>query len=171
MKVGLHSNYLESCFNVSRTKEIIKTVKKNLKGIEFDGFLVQGLSGIIMGTLVARALGKKIVVARKGEKTHGMLVENIMDGDKLIILDDFCSSGDTIKKIFKTLKSFKAWFYSDSGSSTYRNPNVNILGSVFYSRGCVFVPGSTAKIIVKNVYNIIERWDSKLECWTYKYSR
>lgn len=169
MKVGLHSGYLEACFSESATKEIIKKIKNNLKGVEFDGFLVQGLSGIVMGTLVSRAMKKKLVISRKGEKTHGMLVENIMDNDKLIILDDFCSTGATIRKIFRTLGKFQAWFYTGD-QTEYRTPKVEVLGSIFYCRGCVFVPGADAAKIIKNIRKVRSVWSSNLQEWMYTYN-
>ena len=168
MKEGLHSGYLEACFSVNETKDVIKKLRKSLRKIEFDGFLVQGLSGIIMGTLVSRAMNKKLVVARKGEKTHGMLVENILEGDKLIIIDDFCSSGSTIKKIFKTVKQFECWIYGEK-AARYGNPKVDILGAVYYSRSCVFVPGSTPRKLIDNTSNIEECWNNVLSIFEYRY--
>lgn len=80
--------------------------------ITFDTLVCTGLSGVMVVPTLAReltvALGKKVnlLVVRKGEKTHGMPLEGRL-GNEWLFVDDFICHGDTIRKVYKAVTSWK----------------------------------------------------------------
>lgn len=82
--------------------------------------VVRGTSGCILAGGVSYILKRRhrevcIVVSRKSQQTHGYNMDGIgrydSEKDILVVLDDFISSGDTIKRIVKDIQ--------DSLSSPY----------------------------------------------------
>ena len=82
--------------------------------------VVRGTSGCILAGAVSYILKRRhrevyIIVSRKSQQTHGYNMDGIgrydSEKDILVVLDDFISSGDTIKRIVKDIQ--------DSLSSPY----------------------------------------------------
>ena len=99
-------NYLMANFDRKTQDRSLRWISKQFKTAEilkqdFDGFAVMGISGAIMGALIARKMNKKLVVVRKeNDGSHSdYKVENIEAGDKLIFLDDLVASGKTYKRV------------------------------------------------------------------------
>ena len=72
---------------------------------EFDQIVVQGMSGVIPGSIVASTLEKQLFVFRKpDEKTHGFQVIQPLGfkpgGARWIFLDDFVANGNTLARVF-----------------------------------------------------------------------
>lgn len=80
-----------------------KTIVRQLKkiNIKFDSIAVQGYSCTVISSAVAALMNKEIIVVRKkGEKRHsGAEVEGVVQGKKYIIIDDFVSTGATVRRI------------------------------------------------------------------------
>lgn len=76
----------------------------------FDSIMVTGVSGMSVGFPVALALDKPIIVLRKPrEATHGVSGELInwwARGERVLFLDDFCESGETLKRCRDKLTGF-----------------------------------------------------------------
>lgn len=69
---------------------------------DFDSIVVCGMSGVVVGSPVALATGKPLVIVRKdGDKHHGMNSAVNFDriGERWIWLDDFVSTGDTFRNL------------------------------------------------------------------------
>lgn len=87
------------------TKEIrakrIASICEVLKDIDFDSIAVRGVSGLVMGPIVAHVMDKHLIVSRKEDPTGHSIrtVEMSEYSRRYVILDDFVSSGDTLVKI------------------------------------------------------------------------
>lgn len=100
-----HASYLDCCFNPKKQSKAIKRIKEQLKDIDFDAFIVTGMSGVIMGSVVARSMKKQLTVVRKSsDGTHSNYpVENFIDG-KYVFLDDLVATGSTFNIVKQKLK-------------------------------------------------------------------
>lgn len=77
--------------------------------IKFNSIAVTGISGLLLGPILAAQLNKKILVVRKDTKTTNS--DKIVEGrsvknDRYIIIDDFIQSGSTINRIIKEIHIF-----------------------------------------------------------------
>ncbi len=77
--------------------------------MDFDAIVVQGMSGAIIGSVVAHMLSKHIVVVRKpGEDHHGSnQVVGLEGAYKYLILDDMISSGTTVLRIVDSMTHYR----------------------------------------------------------------
>jgi hypothetical protein len=109
-------------------------------GIEFDTIVGRGSSGMLIVPLVAQILGKKWFIVRKDEEvqsSHDSSCKWMGDlGNRWIFLDDFCSSGQTFRKVRDGVKaavkeataSYQSFGYPPDGSKgrmdwyTYTRP-------------------------------------------------
>lgn len=76
-----------------------------LRDIPFDSIVVTGYSGAAFGSVVAHALGKALVIVRKPTETanhSGHAIEG-NPGQRFVIIDDFISSGATVRRILDTM--------------------------------------------------------------------
>ena len=114
-----HSGYLSNIF--TSTGELDKTVNftiKNIreyiqrKKISFEFVAVTGVSGLVVGSIVAHKLKKRLIVVRKKNDSSNATceVEGIPSGHnqtkkRYIIIDDLISSGGTIRRIISQIKN------------------------------------------------------------------
>ena len=115
----LCSSYHSRAFDSESRLKVINLALELLKPIDFTHFAVRGVSGLIMAPTIADLMDKKIIVVRKpGESSHAaMNVEGITRSSlmKIVILDDFICSGDTIGTIVKDileLYATRTWIHS-----------------------------------------------------------
>jgi len=101
----VYSSYLSSAFNPTLSKRTVGIMCKCLKTLDFDAIAFRGMSGSLFAPLVASKLGKKMVMVRKdGDGNHsGMLTEGWRMVDKVVIIDDLISSGNTIRSLISDL--------------------------------------------------------------------
>lgn len=90
-------------------KNLIDCAYQKMKRIEdqFDFIAVRGISGVLLGSIMADRLNKKIAIVRKGgDDTHSHeKIEcrpNCVD-TKFAIVDDFISSGTTVNTIIDAI--------------------------------------------------------------------
>lgn len=102
------SYYVQDAFDPAKRTSTIDRVVNDLKLINFDTILVRGVSGLLVGPVVAYLLNKNIAVVRKdSESSHaGCKVSGVVSG-RCIILDDFISSGATVREIIKVFESLR----------------------------------------------------------------
>ena len=84
-----------------------KIVKRLHKKLKFDAVAFSGSSGCAIAFYVASKYCIPLIYVRKAkEESHGSRVECNYQGNirKYLIVDDFISSGNTIKYIRKTIK-------------------------------------------------------------------
>lgn len=100
-----HALYLKKCFDYQEQSKVIKRIKEDLKGFKFDAFIVVGISGIVMGSVLARSMRKKLTIIRKpGDGSHSCYdVENFIPNARYIFLDDLLASGTTFRKMKDSL--------------------------------------------------------------------
>lgn len=104
----MFSGYLDVCFINKRRKAVIKEAKRRLKNVQFDAVAVRGVSGMAMGFSIADALGKDIVVVRKGENRHSYFnVEYPERVKTYVIVDDFIDGGSTVRAITEAMPDRK----------------------------------------------------------------
>lgn len=112
-----HASYLTHIFNHKKQNKVISNIRNLIKEkqLEFDGFIVTGISGVAMGAMVARSLKKDLVIIRKdNDNSHSSYkVENFKHGNSYIFLDDLIASGNTYRKVRKDFDicSSKEWLY------------------------------------------------------------
>lgn len=92
------------------SKRVVKAVCKLLREMEaekdltFDAIAVRGLSGLLVAPIVAMRLNKTLLCVRKGESCHS---SNVVEGDvaakNYIVLDDFVSSGSTVREVIEAV--------------------------------------------------------------------
>jgi orotate phosphoribosyltransferase len=107
--MSYHASYLETIFDRKRQDLAIRKMRKLIKDVEFDGFIVTGVSGIAMGAIMARSCRKTLTIVRKDDdkNTHsGYDIENVKWGAKYIFLDDLIASGVTFKKVKKKFRNY-----------------------------------------------------------------
>jgi orotate phosphoribosyltransferase len=126
----LHPNTL-----VKTAKRIANLLKKaEEKGeIKFDSLACRGVSGIVITPLVSVILGKPFTIVRKEkEQRHSpSLVEGYIQADqRYVILDDFMSSGETVRRIISALsKSYLGATPECAGIVEYRDSTLTLPGS------------------------------------------
>ncbi len=98
--------------NSSLDRSIMET-KKFLRSIrhDFDAIVVRGMSGVTVGAILAYQWKKQLVIVRKeSDTTHGVPIEgkNLVDlhSVRYIILDDFTSSGTTMREMLTALHAY-----------------------------------------------------------------
>jgi len=131
-----HASYLTHLFNRNKQTKVISGIRKLIKEkqLDFDGFIVTGVSGVAMGAMVARSLKKDLVIIRKdNDNTHSSYhVENFKHGKNYIFLDDLIASGNTYRKVrkeFFSCSSNKGWPYG----GTYVGNKSKIIGTMLYN--------------------------------------
>jgi len=135
----MHTVYLKENFLRKEQDRTIRDMRKLIKNknIQFDGFLVTGVSGIIMGAIIARLCKKDLVVVRKkDESEHSPYpVENYNPDKKYIFLDDLIASGSTYRRCLSECKSLHD-FRSKQGFGGYSPLNHSkVIGKLLYNWG------------------------------------
>jgi adenine/guanine phosphoribosyltransferase-like PRPP-binding protein len=106
-----HSGYLRIATHQKGLREIVKRCVEQLKphAKEYDSIVCTGVSGMLVGPIVAYRLHKPLVVVRKeGTPSHtSKLVEGQL-GNRYVFLDDFVSIGTTLRRVHKTLTDHDA---------------------------------------------------------------
>jgi orotate phosphoribosyltransferase len=80
----------------------VKDATNAIRDLHFDAIAFSGMSGALVAPSVAMALRKPMILARKPtDDSHAGkgVVEGALDAETYIIIDDFMSSGDTIRRI------------------------------------------------------------------------
>ena len=88
-------------------RNILKRAVKDIRPFskKFDAIAISGASGFLIGPSLADILGKKLIIVRKGgERPHGFVVEFSDICENYLIVDDIINTGNTIKRIIKTIK-------------------------------------------------------------------
>lgn len=80
---------------------VIEQAEDALVGIDYDTFVVTGMSGAVVAGLLAHALGKSYLLLRKPDDTSTHSYERALGklGRRWVFLDDFVSSGATRRRV------------------------------------------------------------------------
>lgn len=104
----MQTAYLHNAIILKKRKETISKLVKKIKesNIEFDSIAFTGMSGSLIGPIVADMLKKDLILVRKqAENCHSSLFMEMSNekSKKAIIIDDCIVSGNTIRHIIKNL--------------------------------------------------------------------
>ena len=108
----MHTRYLSKTFSsISCRNKTVAMCKKEIANLrkshmEFSAIAVSGVSGMVIGSIVAHLLKLRLIVVRKGiEGSHAKFeVEGCpVDDFRYIVLDDFIDTGNTYHRIEKAI--------------------------------------------------------------------
>lgn len=109
----VRSTYLEKLFNKEAFKKTLFEAAKVARELQkdeatrFDAIAFTGNSGAIFAGALAVKINTNMILVRKpNESSHagGAIVEGDDRDKRYLIVDDFISSGDTIKRIVREIK-------------------------------------------------------------------
>lgn len=106
----ISSCYLEKVMDPQNLPKVVRrfacVVRKSK--IEFEAIAFRGMSGALVAPMLAHHMKKGLLVVRKpSEQSHGAKVEGMIDAERYIIVDDFISSGKTVKEIQETIHHYR----------------------------------------------------------------
>lgn len=86
----------------------ITVLAQALRPLKFDAIAFQGVSGALVAPVIGFILRKPLIAVRKGEKSHTTRkVEfGIATPKTYVIVDDFISTGETIKQIVLNIAAY-----------------------------------------------------------------
>ena len=106
-------NALEGYHAYTEPKRLKNIVEKSAqflqeRGLDFDTIAVQGVSGLIVGSPLAMALDKNLMVIRKrGEKTNQPTdVFGLGSNQKILLIDDCVDTGATLINMVSKIKFY-----------------------------------------------------------------
>jgi adenine/guanine phosphoribosyltransferase-like PRPP-binding protein len=129
MPTKVSTAYFPAPFDAIGRDVAIDLAREAQARLGFDTVVVTGVSGLVMGGVVAHALGCNLLVIRKEddrsthawERVHGHL------GERWVFLDDFTETGATRKRVRRVVKDL----------SIDRDISTTFAGSVLYESGDV----------------------------------
>jgi len=95
------TEYLQDLFSARRLRRSIELAAKALSTLQFDAIAFRGMSGALIASALSYRIGKPLIMVRKHEITsHSMgRVEGYKHAKTYVVVDDFISSGATVKEI------------------------------------------------------------------------
>lgn len=142
--INLKTQYLQSLDPTLLKKEITLAVK-SIRNLTFKSIAFRGVSGALVAPIVAVRLKKGLIVVRRGKagqhSTYMVEGHRLIGPQKYIIIDDFPSTGYTIKKILKEINE-------------NHNRSAKCVGVYFYS---------LHHILAKMTRKDIKRWQDTLD--------
>lgn len=107
-----YNTYSTTMFTPERLRIVLETLAERMPQLmgeyDFDTIAITGKSGLALGfALQLYVQGLHVVAVRKGESTHGDMVEG--DGHiftRYAFFDDFVQSGDTQNRVHRELCSY-----------------------------------------------------------------
>jgi orotate phosphoribosyltransferase len=108
-------------------KEAVEAAQETFDrlGLEFDSVICRGNSGLLFASAFGMMAEKNILINRK--RTDNSHSDNLIEGERdgvsrILIVDDFISSGDTVREIFSAVRQ------------KFDMDKVEIVGVYLYSR-------------------------------------
>lgn len=103
-----HASHLNHSSTVDCQKILVNDICDLLEPIEytFDYIVVSGVSGLLVGPVIAYLLDKQIVVVRKTKGDHSTHTVEFLPEEtdfSYLILDDLVCSGDTLKRMVRQM--------------------------------------------------------------------
>ena len=111
MKTYVGSTHTVNFLKPKKLKKLSEVAVKilNTMSDKYDTLVFCGISGVIIGPMVALAVSKEMVLVRKkGDKRHSSYdVAGYSSPKKYIIIDDFVDTGKTATHIQKEMYKFQ----------------------------------------------------------------
>lgn len=100
-------SYFNQYLEGKTLKQTVKAAAERLKKVNFDTIVCRGNSGLLFASALGVEMEKNILIVRK--KTDNSHSVNIVEGEKssvrkVLIVDDFISTGETVREIHKQVK-------------------------------------------------------------------
>lgn len=92
--------------NLTKLREGVSEGVSLLRRKNFDSIVFQGVSGVLIAAPLAVRLKKNLIVVRKHQDCHSQHAIEGKNPKNYIIVDDFISSGRTVKVILSKMKRF-----------------------------------------------------------------
>jgi hypothetical protein len=106
-RTHVRHNYF-SRYSIESPQETITRARKQLRRVDFDGFVVMGDSGLSVGVILAWKMNKQLLVLRKdGHTCHDWGNNYGVLGDRWVFLDDMIDSGATLETVFARVQKLK----------------------------------------------------------------
>jgi hypothetical protein len=126
------SSYLTTVFDQASLKKTVKYICQLCEVIgldNFDSLSFRGMSGAVVAPIVSWNLNKPMIMVRKeGDGSHSShRVEGHILSDRILIIDDLVSTGDTLNKLVKDLNEARTLY-----SPTLVDP-VKVIGIILYN--------------------------------------
>lgn len=110
----IHSDYLEYAFKREKIDKFLRNASNLAKQYDFQAFAFRGMSGSLIAPLLAYKMRKSLLAVRKPKhcdapesQSHSFLhVEGDEAASRYIIIDDFTSSGATVRAILEGISEF-----------------------------------------------------------------
>lgn len=112
---------------LSDLAETVSRAVADLRGKPFDSVVAEGVSGLIVASPVALALGKPLVVVRKDSDLvracyHVSPVENAQNaGRSYLFLDDYVGEGKVYRHVRRRMNDFTRSAYAGTYEFRYRS--------------------------------------------------
>lgn len=96
-------------YNLDGLDLVVERAVEDLRPVlgQFDSIVVTGMSGVVVGSPVALALRKPLVIIRKDDDNshhgYGQVINKNQVGERALWLDDFVATGVTQGKVAKRL--------------------------------------------------------------------
>lgn len=107
----LYSSYSTAMYDHSALQNVVQdlvlAIPHYLEVLNADTIVVQGKSGMSMAFATLATIDFPLMVVRKkGENSHGSTIEGTSEhiAKRILVLDDFVSSGSTIRMIDRQVK-------------------------------------------------------------------
>ncbi len=99
--------YLQAAF--SSPARIMSTAFECLNNLQFDTVVCTGTSGLLVAPLIARAMGRHLLVVRKpsDKKNHSLNTCEGWLGSSWLFVDDQISSGTTLARVAHAVRKAK----------------------------------------------------------------
>lgn len=104
------TSYLSTVLNQDKLDDALKKAVKRIKKKDFpkfDAIAFRGYSGALFASALALKLKKDLILIRKSENAHSWkAVEGANKSKRYIIIDDFISSGETVRACLDKVTKF-----------------------------------------------------------------
>lgn len=128
-RVKLNSGYFST-----GAEDIRKYVNKAFdilldRGVDFDTIVVTGISGMVVGPMLAEALEKDLLIIRKeGENSHASYLAEGVLGERWLFVDDFIASGKTFNRVCDAIERLSEGLrnYRDTKQDYWYSPPAGI---------------------------------------------
>lgn len=135
----LYTDYLDKVFDITLYPFTVESVKCILTELQYDAIAFRGTSGAALAFPLSLSLGKPLLHVRKPGSHATSKVEGDLTSKSYVIIDDFISSGKTLKLIKSRINSF------------YKSKKLMIpecVGIILYDSN----PGMHNKNIINSIY-------------------
>jgi hypothetical protein len=128
-----HNYFSEAIIGQKNARKFIREARKALKDVDFDTFVVRGMSGMGAGALLSNAMDKELYVIRKGEECHDWRKGFGSMGQRWVFLDDLIDSGATLSIVKGHMEeaveksSFEYWT-----GTAFRNLRPKFIGAYLF---------------------------------------